>query len=390
MSTLTLPAPAQRARPSARASIARALHPLLSPLRPLVRRGWLAESAVDACSTLLHPTWRLTRVMARVVGRQWVAPDMLALRLQPNANWRGARPGQHVMLTVDIAGVRHSRSYSLTGADNGRGQVLELAVRRVPGGLVSNHLIDALRPGDVVELGAPFGELQGAAPAEPGLLLLAAGSGITPLLGLARAALAAGETRPIVLLQYVRDAALQPYADALRELAALHPNLRSAVIATGDTLQQMQAHAPSAAQLSAWLSDADAHAVRACGPAPFIEAVQSWWDGCARRGSLQVEAFTPPAPDAAASALDAARSVSVRLASGRTLQLSTAQALLPQLEAAGERPAHGCRMGICNTCACRKKSGSVRDLRNGHLQAEPDETIRLCVNAPATDLELDL
>lgn len=326
--------------------------------------------------------------MARVVGRQWVAPDMLALRLQPNANWRGARPGQHVMLTVEIAGVRHSRSYSLTGADNGRGQVLELAVRRVPGGRVSNHLIDTLRLGGVVELGAPFGELQTAAPAEPGLLLLAAGSGITPLLGLARAALAAGDTRPIVLLQYVRDAAQQPYADALHELAARHANLRTGVIATGDTLQQMQAHAPSAAQFAAWLADADAHAVRACGPAPFIEAVQRWWDASPRRGSLQVEAFTPPAPTQ--SAPEDARTVNVRLASGRELQLSTTQPLLAQLEAAGERPAHGCRMGICNTCACRKKAGAVRDLRSGHLQAEPDEMVRLCVNAPATDLELDL
>ena len=64
--------------------------------------------------------------------------------------------------------------------------------------------------------------------------------------------------------------------------------------------------------------------------------------------------------------------------------------LLDGLEAAGERPAYGCRMGICNTCRCRKRAGIVENARTGELSSERDEDIRLCISRARTDLELCL
>ncbi|MFO8212316.1 ferredoxin reductase, partial [Pseudomonas aeruginosa] len=97
----------------------RALRPLLGPLRVLVRQRWLREADVDAVLAMLNPAWALNRVFARVEGRQWVADDMLALRLRPNANWRGARPGQHLQLFIEHDGVRLGRSYSLIAEEDG-------------------------------------------------------------------------------------------------------------------------------------------------------------------------------------------------------------------------------------------------------------------------------
>ncbi|TAK73263.1 MAG: ferredoxin reductase [Aquabacterium sp.] len=371
------------------AAVTDVLHPALRPLRPLVRRQWLNEATIDAWTSLLHPTWRLNRVFARVVSRKWVAPDMLALGLKPNRNWRGFQPGQHVQVTVEEGGVRHSRSYSLTGLPGAR--TLEIGIKRTAGGRVSNLLLDGVSLGHVVEIGPAFGELQPPRPRDPGLVLLAGGSGITPLLGLLRATLAADWRKPVLLLQYVRDRALQPYGDELIALAKLHPNLRVGVIETGDTEASMAATAPHADQLEGWLADLDlapgSCAVRACGPAAFVACVERWWEAGGHAGTLQVEAFTPPVLRSR-SQVQAVQLQLHRSQAGYTLD--NQRPLLEQMEARGLRPAHGCRIGICHTCTCRKKSGAVQDLRTGEIHRAPDELIRLCVSAPVSDVVLDL
>ena len=47
-------------------------------------------------------------------------------------------------------------------------------------------------------------------------------------------------------------------------------------------------------------------------------------------------------------------------------------------------------MGICNTCSCRKLSGSVRNALTGEISTAEDELIRICVSVPAGDVALDL
>jgi ferredoxin len=75
--------------------------------------------------------------------------------------------------------------------------------------------------------------------------------------------------------------------------------------------------------------------------------------------------------------------------SNRSVQIPSGVPLLEALEAQGIKPAYGCRIGICNTCSCEKKSGSTRDSRNGDLFAEPG-AVRLCINSANSDLTLDL
>ncbi|MEO6687632.1 MAG: 2Fe-2S iron-sulfur cluster-binding protein, partial [Dokdonella sp.] len=127
-----------------------------------------------------------------------------------------------------------------------------------------------------------------------------------------------------------------------------------------------------------------ARQVFACGPNGFVARARDLLGERVR--SFQAEAFSPPA-----RVVDDTASVQVTLAtSGRTLQLSRGQSLLEGLEVAGLAPASGCRMGICNTCACEKISGSTRNLHTGERVDEPVSALRLCVNSAATDLVLDL
>lgn len=348
----------------------------LQPLRALVRGHWLREAEVDAVLAWLHPAWRLNRVFAQVQGREWVADDMLALHLRCNGNARGWRAGQHVQLYLHMGGVRHSRSYSLTRV--GQGGCIELAIRRQPGGRLSNCLLDHLAVGSVLELGQAQGDLHWPAQSR-GIALLAAGSGITPLLGLLREALEKGFSAPVSLLYYVREQGQRAFADELNQLMARYPNLRVHWALTGAV--QSEPNEPNGRFRAEHLELLNADSVLACGPAQFVDSVRQSW-----AGALQFEAFTAPlriSGPASSVQLDFTRS---RVQGAGDSQRS----LLEQAEGMGLRPAHGCRQGICASCTCTLLSGTVRDLRDGTLFGEPGQPIRLCVSAPHADVVIDL
>ncbi|MFI5425833.1 2Fe-2S iron-sulfur cluster-binding protein [Aeromicrobium sp. UC242_57] len=64
--------------------------------------------------------------------------------------------------------------------------------------------------------------------------------------------------------------------------------------------------------------------------------------------------------------------------------------ILEQAEAAGLKPAFGCRMGVCNTCAVKKNSGAVRHVVSSEICADTDETIKICVQVPIGDVNVAL
>lgn len=357
----------------------RLVSPLLSPLRALVRGQWLRESDVDALLRACNRGWSLQRVFARVEARQWVADDMLELRLRPNAHWRGARPGQHLQLFVERDGVRHSRSYSLTRiAEDG---CLEFAVKLQPGGRISSFLLQRLCVGDVLELGQPDGDLSWPAD-DRGVLLLAAGSGLTPLLGLLREALAHGYGGPVTLLHYVRERGQKAFVVGLEALARQYPNLELRWALSGDAALDGEL---SGRFQRDHVADLDGRHVLACGPGGFVETVRQALGTSSR--SLQVESFSPPVWDDR----EPAKAVSVRFARS-ALQVAgdSRRSLLEQAESHGLRPVHGCRQGVCTRCTCTLVSGCVRDLRSGELFSEPGQPIRICVSAPQGDLTVDL
>jgi stearoyl-CoA 9-desaturase NADPH oxidoreductase len=355
----------------------RAATPLLRPLRALVSRAWLREADVDVLLGGLHPAWRLNRVLAQVEARTWVADDMLALTLCCNGNARDWQPGQHVQLFLEQAGVRLSRSYSLT-AVHGNGRI-ELAIKRHAGGRLSNYLLDHLPVGQVLELGQAAGTLHWPQDAEAGVVLLAAGSGLTPLLGLLRQALSNGFSAPITLLHYVRSRSQRAFSGELQALLAEHGNLQVCWAISGEPAQLNELSGRFQAE---HLQGLPGTHLLVCGPHGFVASVREHW-----LGALQSEAFSLP-PAAAQAAL-----LPVQLQFARSqLQVTgdNASSLLAQAEQHGLRPAHGCRQGICASCTCTLVSGTVRDLRSGEVFHEPGQPIRICVSAPQGDVVVDL
>ena len=350
-------------------------------LRRLVAHGWLREAGVDAWLAAVRADWRLNRTFARVYSLRWVAADMLALRLKANRNWRGARPGQAVLVYGERNGVRLARCYSLTAV---RGRMLELAIKRQPGGRFAESLIDNILPGDVLELGTPSGELRWPREAASGVLLLAAGSGITALYGLLREALAKGWQQPIWLLHSVRTREQRAFVPELQALMARHPNLHVQWLITGETAGEGELHGRLCAE---HLRERPAHSLLACGPHGFVQEALALWHAEPRAGTAQWEAFSPPPAPASTGGQ------TVRLAFARSGVQAVGddqRPLLEQAEAQGLRPRHGCRQGVCTECTCQLLEGRVRDLRSGREISEPGQPIRICVSAPLGDVRIDL
>ena len=353
----------------------------LSPLRRLVADGWLRESSVDAWLGALWAPWRLNRTFARVRSLRWVATDMLAVRLKANYNWRGARPGQAVLVYGERNGVRLARCFSLTAV---RGRELELAIKRQPGGRFTERLIETLCPGDVLELGAPGGDLRWPAKAQSGVLLLAAGSGITALYGLLCEALESGWNRPVWLIHAVRQRAQRAFVPELEALMARYPNLKVNWLVSGEAAGEGELQGRLQAE---HLRDLPAHSLLACGPHGFVQTALDLWNAEPRDGTAQWEAFSP-APAVTAESLQPVRLDFAR--SDRRVQGDNRRSLLEQAESQGLKPKHGCRQGVCTECTCQLLEGRVRDLRSGREISEPGQPIRICVSAPVGDVRIDL
>ncbi len=92
------------------------------------------------------------------------------------------RAGQYVTFRVRLDGETHLRSYSMSSSPD-VDREFKVTVKRVPGGIVSNWLIDNLAAGDAVEATRPVGVFC-LPPGDGPVVCFAAGSGITPVISI--------------------------------------------------------------------------------------------------------------------------------------------------------------------------------------------------------------
>ena len=111
-------------------------------------------------------------------------------------------------------GVEGVRAYSMSNGPNPDGE-WRFVVRRVPGGRGSNAMFDDVRVGDVVALDGPYGHAHFRAEVERDVVLIAGGSGIGPIVSIARAALAATPRRRISVFEGARTRADLAFATLL-------------------------------------------------------------------------------------------------------------------------------------------------------------------------------
>jgi ferredoxin-NADP reductase len=347
-------------------------------------KPFLSPAQFDFWSRELGSTVAWDRCHARVVAVTQECDNTVSLKLRPNSNFGGFVAGQHVNLTAEIKRVRVTRCYSITNVPTDK--TVDITVRAEPNGVMSTWLTEQAKVGSVVELGRVFGELTLPTDADTPLLLLGAGSGVTPMMSLIRQAEATPSSPAITLLYWEKNSSQFCFSDELEAINASESQVTIHKITTQDQASSLLGGRIKQKQIDQLVPNISASQVYACGSSGFVDSAKGLLEPVAR--SFEAEAFTP---SQAVSPPDVEQQFEVQLLkSGRSVLLSNQDDLLSALEAQGVAVESGCRMGICNTCTCQKREGTTLDSTNGQLHAEKGAAIRLCVSRAVQNLQLEL
>ena len=312
-------------------------------------------------------------------------------------------PGQLLLLTVTIAGRQISRAYSLSSAPT-RPHSLAITVKRVAGGEVSNYLIDTLQPGMMVSAQPPQGHfhLPQTLPAQ--LLLLCAGSGITPMLSMTRSVRDLGLKNPIHFVYSARHADDVIFRDELLARAKDDPDFHLTLLleTASDALTLPRGRlatgrldAELLAEISYGLND---YQIFLCGPSGYMDAVNGLLDTPRYVGvPLHEERFSPSANPGATetSSLNASDDSHFALsvpAFGTQTRISAEETLLDVLEREGLPIIGACRAGVCGSCKCKVESGEVQSSSTMALTPEQvaEGYVLACSSKATSDLQLAL
>ncbi|MEL6981913.1 MAG: FAD-binding oxidoreductase, partial [Actinomycetota bacterium] len=185
-------------------------------------------------------------------------------------------PGQHLVIRRELGGEDVRRSYSICSAP---GDGLRVGIKRIPDGVFSTWATTELAPGEVLEVMAPIGEFVTECRADQArrVVLVAAGSGITPILAMATTILRDEPASTVTLLYGNRTSQTIMFHEELEGLKNRHPErFRMIHVLSREPhevpLFQGRIDGPKLEQLAGSLLDVDAvDGWYLCGPMAMVE-----------------------------------------------------------------------------------------------------------------------
>jgi ferredoxin-NADP reductase len=291
------------------------------------------------------------------------------------------RAGQFCTFRVTVDGEELYRSYSMSSAPDTDSELMT-TVKRVAGGKVSNWMVDNVVEGDELTMTRAAGTFV-LSPTSVPLLAFGGGSGVTPILSLAKSALATTD-RAVRILCADRDRASVIFEAVIDELVEHYPGRLSVdrhVDAEHGLLD------PDAVKKFVG-TDTDAECY-VCGPEGFMAVVRSALPDGAR---VLVEDFdaSPPVKAATpelAAAGKAAGTVTIHLDRKKVSVPQVAgETLLETARRAGLSPPFSCEAGNCGTCMALLTEGNATMRNNDVLEEDElaDGYILTCQAVPDT------
>ena len=344
---------------------------------------------------ILPPAWDPERDDTLVcAGVRQETADVSTFVLQPEQP-RLFRFLAGQFMTFELEAIGLQRCYTIASPPT-RPFRIEITAKR--GGPGSSWLHDALRPGMRLKVSGPSGDFSFGAEPRGKYLFLAAGSGITPLMSMARTAHDLGSDADILLVQSARSQADLLFPGELAAMTA-RPGLRTASVVERDRpgarwdgfLGRL-----SSAMLSALVPDLLERQVFCCGPAPYMASVRAMLEASGFDFSrYHEESFSfaagEPEPDTVPMRAPAEGFKIVFSRSGRTVACAAETSVLSAARSAGLRLPSACGKGVCGTCKSRMVSGSVEMQHGGGIrQREIDAgMVLLCCARPTSDLVVE-
>ncbi len=300
------------------------------------------------------------------------------------------RPGQFVTFQVTIAGQTVTRCYSISSSPS-RPDILEFTVKRVgaarsdlPVGLVSNWLHETVGMGfELPILGIAGGFTCGGKGAivPDKILLLSAGSGITPMLSIVRWLCDMAYPTDIILLHTVRRSVDIVARSELALLASLNPRLHLRFTVTQPEANWSGLTGRVDAAMLQGITDLGDRQVSVCGPDAFMAGMKETLFKLGLPASqYQEESFGGPAIAVAKPTTPEANSVIEFTQSQKIIRPQTEESILDAGRRSGLKLKQGCRMGVCGVCKLKRQSGQVNYFRSPTgLQGDTAAFVLPCV-----------
>ncbi len=303
----------------------------------------------------------------------------------PEPAWFGYLPGQFLTLDLPTAAGTLSRTYTLSSSPS-RPDAVSVTVKAQPGSVATRWMLDHLKPGDRIWAHGPAGAFSCALHPAPKYLFVAAGSGVTPMVSMARWADDVALDADILFVASARTPADLLFRAELQTMAARSERFRLRLAVTQpDGAWTGHAGRLTATMLHLMAPDLAEREVFCCGPLAFMQTVRAAHlaaGGDARR--YHEEAFHPVEAEAPADA-SAAPAGRVRFTlADLDVDAAEGETILQIARGAGLNIPSGCTMGLCGTCKVRCLEGRT-DMRHqgGILEDEVAEGFVLaCCTRP--------
>jgi len=304
-------------------------------------------------------------------------------------------PGQSMMLTLDIAGERLQRTFSIASAPLETG-TLELTIKAPADGRATRWLHDVLRPGMTLGARYPLGQFQlhlDTDSAKP-VALVSAGSGASPLMSMLRTLAVHRPDADVAWFHAARDVSDILFARELATLQANMPNLKVSAVLSAPAAGWFGLRGRVSRRIiSAAIPDFNLREVYCCGPARFMDELRRIHaaDG-ARHASFHTEHFAPVElfPAEAPGEMDNGVTHQITLG-GKTFQARANETILMAASRQNVVIPCGCASGICGTCKLRRVSGVIEMRHQGGLSDEEEAQgcVLACSSRAASDVTLE-
>lgn len=320
------------------------------------------------------------------------------------------RPGQYLTFSLDIPGQEKKviRCYSLSDAYHK--EYYRVSIKKAapppkapdaPWGLSSSYFHEQLQVGSILDVKAPSGKFYLNAESEKGVVLIAGGVGITPMVSMLNTLTRAGSKREIWFFYGVRygdEVAMRKHLKAIDEqFDNVHMNLCFSDPKEHERVGvDFHHHERVSVDLFKRLLPSNNFEYYLCGPPPMMssvtEALDAW--GVPEK-DIYFEAFGPASvkkkkKTEASLVTDENNTIEVEFTkSGKKLSWSADnESILEFAEDNGIEMPSGCRAGNCGTCQVAVRSGEVNYTSEHDVDIE-DGSCLTCISVPKGNLVLD-
>ncbi|MDW6005303.1 hybrid-cluster NAD(P)-dependent oxidoreductase [Vibrio mangrovi] len=333
-----------------------------------------------------YPDNQPKRQTMTCVEREEIARDFVTFWLEPQHGQIPVyQPGQHLPIELIVDGEEVARHYTLSSSPSRPGR-LAISVKRMSGGQVSNWLLDNFQIGDVLQALDPNGQfhLQSDSSHHP-LLLLSAGSGVTPMLSMLRYLADHQQVNDVVFYHQCRSVDDIPCREELEQLNSQYSGLKVIISLTQPPIDWFGLKGRFSLSHLRQVKDVERRQVFVCGPDGFMQKARN----LLMKAGLPANYYHQEAFGAQKVAERPHQTVTLTI-NGQTITGNNQQTLLEQAEDQGIAISNSCRAGLCGSCRVKVTQGQVsqpdvpalgdKDRQAGMALA--------CCCVPDTDLEV--